>query len=112
MVGIISLVSSVSYIYQVNGFLSNILDPQRGLKKEDFLSPYLFILVFDVLFRMLMHGRVVQDIKGVDISKIFPQTHLFLLMMLLFAKATQDIRNWFSKAFGQKNQFAEIMSGF
>lgn len=35
-----SLVSSVKYIYQVNGSRSHVVSPGRGLRQGDLLSPY------------------------------------------------------------------------
>lgn len=105
-----TLVNSVSYEYQVNGFLSHILYPQRGLRQGDPISRYLFIMVFDVLSRMLSHGRNVHDLRGVDIASDLPMTHPFFVDdAILFAKASQGemyalmgILNKFSKASGQR----------
>lgn len=49
-----SLVTTVSYKYQVNGFTSRKVVPKRGLRHGDPLSSYLLTLVFDVLSRLII----------------------------------------------------------
>ena len=38
---VMSLVSSVSYKMLINGYLSKVIQPQKGLRQCDPLSPYL-----------------------------------------------------------------------
>lgn len=85
---IMFLINSISYKYQVNGFLSECLLPHRGLRQGDPLSPYLFIIVFDVLSRMLSQGRNSNVLQGVNLAANVPLTHLFFADdVLLFAQS-------------------------
>lgn len=73
-----SLVSSVSYSYQVNGFSSRKLIPNRGLRQGDPISPYLFILVFDVLSRLITKAPLNDSFEGIKLAPSTPTlTHLF-----------------------------------
>lgn len=87
---IMTLVSSVTYKYKVNGFLSQVLIPQRGLRQGDPLSPYLFLFVADVLSHMLLKAQQLGQIQGIRWGGQGPAlTHLFSADdALLFAKAS------------------------
>lgn len=60
------LISSISYVYQVNGFHSDTINPQRGLRQGDPLSPYLFILAFDALSRLITSAQNSSEMYQID----------------------------------------------
>lgn len=108
---VMKLVSSVSYKYKVNGFLSQSIIPQRGLRQGDPLYPYLFILVADVLSHMIIKAQEQNRIQGITWGDHGPVlTHLFFADdALLFARASPEevyqlvtILNCYSMASGQK----------
>lgn len=74
------LVSSVKFIYQVNGSRSRVVLPGRGWRQGHPLSPYLFILLFDIFSRMISRASSMGNIKGVRLA---PNTHF--LTHLFFA---------------------------
>lgn len=75
---IMSLVSSVTYMYQVNGSRSHVVVPGRGLRQGDPLSPYLFILVFVVLSRLISKANNNGLVNGLLLAPNAPiLTHLF-----------------------------------
>lgn len=113
---VMKLVSSVSYRYKVNGFISAKIIPRRGLRQGDPLSPYLFILAADVLSAMLSKAQRQGEIQGFKLQEgVFSLTHLFFADdSLLFARATNEeafqlvrILNSYSKASGQKINLAK-----
>lgn len=107
---VMKLVTSVTYHYKVNGFTSSTITPQRGLHQGDPLSPYLFILVADVLSLMINKAVRVGSPHGFQIARgALVLTHLmFVDDAFLFAQADQGniyqllyILNVYSKSFGQ-----------
>ena len=93
----------------MNGYLSRIVNPQRGLRQGDPLSPYLFIVQAEVLSllmqRVLGNGEIAR-IKMVSTGP--PLTHLlFVDDCIIFAKADEEeiyriitVLNIFTSAFG------------
>lgn len=108
---IMGLVTSVSYRYKINGHLSEKLVPQRGLRQGDPLSPYLFILMADVLSHLLLRAQEAGNFKGICLAADAPfLTHLFFADdALFFMQATPEemfqlvqILNLYCQASGQK----------
>ena len=76
-------ITSVSFNVKVEGKTVESFTPGRGLRQGDQLSPYLFILVADVLSCMINEHVARGDLHGIRITKHCPAlTHCFLLMIL------------------------------
>lgn len=69
---VLSLVYSFKYVYQVNGSRSRVVSPSRGLRQGDPLSPYLFIVVFDVLSRLITKACSEFAIHGLNLASGAP----------------------------------------
>ncbi|KAL0406440.1 UNVERIFIED_CONTAM: putative mitochondrial protein [Sesamum latifolium] len=79
-----SCVTSISYLFLLNGFEFGSLSPTRGLRQGDPLSPYLFLLCTEA-FNALIHNAERQGhIKGISICK-----QALSISHLLFADDTQ-----------------------
>lgn len=66
---VMALVTSSSFSILVNGSPSKNFTPSRGLRQEDPLSPFLFILMMEGLSHSIMHAKQVGNIKGLQLSK-------------------------------------------
>jgi hypothetical protein len=64
--------------------------PKRGHRREDPLSPLLFILGSEVLARMLFREEALGNIRALKISRNSSTIHhlLFVDDLLIFGKAT------------------------
>ncbi|KAL9671160.1 hypothetical protein QQ045_008726 [Rhodiola kirilowii] len=62
-------VKSVSYQVRVNGNVSGVIKPGRGLRQGDPLSPYLFLLCTEVLNAKLWLGEIRGQISEVRICR-------------------------------------------
>jgi hypothetical protein len=86
---IMACVRSVSYSIVVNGTPVGHINPSRGLRQGDPISPYFFLLCAEALNSMLSKAESARVITGVPTSKRGPKlTHLFFADdSLLFCKA-------------------------
>ena len=89
-------VKTVSYNLIINGKLSSRLYPSRGLRQRDLLSPYLFLLVSDILSRMVLVEIQSQNVKGMVMNKYYAiLSHLFFADYFLWRpKRTIVRRRW------------------
>jgi hypothetical protein len=86
-------ITSPSFSILINGF--GLFNPEHGLRQGDPLSPFLFILGFEVLSRLLFCQESQDLLKGIKIAQnCSPISHiLFVDDLILFAKATSSEAN-------------------
>ena len=87
---VMNCVTTVSFTVLVNGKPGSSFKPSRGLRQGDPLSPYLFLLVCDVLSRNVRAAVTSGKLENIRISKRCPGiSHLFFADdSLFFSKAT------------------------
>ncbi|XP_068323301.1 uncharacterized protein [Pyrus communis] len=104
-------ISSVKFDVLLNGQAGKTFAPTRGLRQEDPLSPYLFILVGEVLSKLIQSAVDNGRLKGVKMGGFGPMiSHLFfaddtLLFLRADMKNCRNLRNLldkFCEASGQK----------
>lgn len=95
-------VTTVEYKVSMNGTLVGLITPGRGLRQEDTLSPYLFLLCVEGLSQEIREAALGNKIHGCKISSFAPAvTHLlFVDDSFLFFKASiieaRTIKNLFN----------------
>ena len=67
-----SCVSTVCFNVKVEGSTIKTINPKCGLRQGDPLSPYLFILVADVLSKMVIEHVARGDLQGTRLAKSCP----------------------------------------
>ena len=70
-------VRTVTYSILVNGELKGLIRPSRGLKQEDPISPFLFILCSEGLHGLIKNAASNGDIIGFGLCKRGPKVTLF-----------------------------------
>lgn len=73
-------VKSVTYLVFLNGKLGATIVPTRGLRQGDPLSPYLFLLVGEVLSKRISLAIDEGSLRGITLSRVGP-----VISHLLFA---------------------------
>lgn len=82
-------ISTVSFSILINDSPQPWFQPSRGLRQGDPLSPYLFILLSEVLSSLLNHAAASQQIHGIHFgNRRLSINHLFFADdSLLFCRA-------------------------
>jgi hypothetical protein len=84
-----------SYSVSFNGVLLDTIQPTRGLRQGDPLSPYLFLFVADGLSKVLQNEASNRTIQVVKVSRRAPEITqlLFADDSLLFFRASEAQAN-------------------
>lgn len=103
---VITLVTTVSYTYQVNAFSSRKVLPKRGLRQGDPLSPYLYILVFDVLSRLITDVVSKNHLQGSNWQNLPLLSYIYFLQMMQFF-LQETLLNMYSSS--SKSKISSLM---
>ena len=89
---ILECISSVQYGVLINGQPHGLITPQRGLRQEDPLSPYLFILCTEALIANIKKAERMKQLTGLKVARSCPAiSHLlFADDSLFFCKANKE----------------------
>lgn len=87
---VMKCVSTVSYRFNVNGDISDVVIPGRGLRQVDPISPYLFLLCAEGLSAMLIKTDEENRIKGIKLAPNAPRVNhlMFVDDSLLVVEAS------------------------
>lgn len=108
---IMTCVRTATFSVNINGSPHGFIQPGRGIRQGDPLSPYLFILCAEVLSHMMKRAENQSLLKGIKISNVGPSiTHLlFADDSLFFCQANekscttiQEILYQYERASGQQ----------
>lgn len=89
---VMKCVRTVSYAILVNGNPTNSFMPERGLRQDDLLSPFLFLFCAEAFSALLREAEMQGQIHGVQVATNAPTvSHLFFADdTILFTRATND----------------------
>ena len=89
---VMNCVKTVTYQVRVNGELSEVIIPERGLRQGDPLSPYLFLICAEGFSSMLQEAEKRGSLKGIKICKNAPSVShlLFADDSLLLIEADKE----------------------
>lgn len=111
---VVQCISTVSFNVCINGEARVKIRPRRGIRQGDPLSPYLFVIVKDVLSRMLSKACRDKALVGIKMARNCPHlSHvffaddaiLFLKAEMQYCKALKTILKDYGRASGQRINF-------
>ena len=85
-------VSTVSYSYLINDTALGSVRPERGIRKGDPLSPYLFILCGEVLSGLCKKAEREGTLQGIRVARRSPRVNhlLFADDTMIFCQASEE----------------------
>nr|GEW04319.1 reverse transcriptase [Tanacetum cinerariifolium] len=107
--------------FMVNGESVGVVKPQRGLRQGDLISPYLFIIVADVLSRQITKAMEFGSSSSIKMARTCPViSHIFFADdSIFFCKASQakceslaSILDAYTYASGQNVNFQKSLAFF
>ncbi|KAL4340013.1 hypothetical protein GQ457_08G033300 [Hibiscus cannabinus] len=109
-------VSTVSFRIRINGRLSPVIFPQRGLRQGDPLSPFLFVICMQGLSATLLAEQAAGRIMGIRTSQKGPQVNHLLYAddSIVFirnsereASRLKEVLRLFAESSGQRINFGK-----
>ena len=85
-------ISTVLYSLLINSNSKVKIQPSKGIKQRDYLSPYIFILCVELLGReLLIQSENPKNHIGIQTHRSGPRIHYFMFAdgCIIFAKASQ-----------------------
>lgn len=73
-------IQSVSYSVLINGMLHGFIQPSRGIRQGDPLSPFIFILCAEALVHVMNKVQGEGRIIGIELMKRCPSVHHLLFI--------------------------------
>ena len=86
-------VKTVTYSILFNGKPCGLIQPSKGIKQGDLLSPFLFLLCTKGLNGLIKEAEMNGDIHGFSLCRRGPKLTHLLLQMIVFSFAGQHMRN-------------------
>jgi hypothetical protein len=81
---IMKCVESVKLLVKINGHISEVFSPTRGIHQGDPLSPYLFLFYVEGLSRLLKHSGPQFLSKGIRVGIHAPWVSHLLFVMIVW----------------------------
>ena len=114
-------VTTVSYSFKLNGEPVGYVQPERGLRQGDPLSPYLFVMCAEGLSALLSRAELMGDLQGIKVCRAAPSIHhlFFADDSFLFARGTisecqniKQVLNMYELSSGQAVNFEKSCVSF
>ncbi|GKA96927.1 reverse transcriptase [Tanacetum coccineum] len=118
---VMACISSYEMEFMINGDSIGSIKPSRGIRQGDPMSPYLFIIIADVLSQMINNAMCQSLLTGIKMARSCPVvSHIFFAgdsIFFLKANVTEcdcllDILNRYCVASGQSINFSKSEAMF